>query len=67
MAVAIDKDRVVTASSRHYVEVEAESPLTRGMSVVDSLDVTGNPANAEVVQAIDTDRFKQMISEAARR
>ena len=65
MAVAIDRERVVTRSSRHYVEVEAESPLTRGMSVVDSLDVTGNPANVEVVEAIDTNRFKQMISEAA--
>ena len=65
MAVAINKDRVVTSSSRHYVEIEAESQLTRGMSVVDSLDVTGNPANVEVVKAIDTDRFKQMIFEAA--
>ena len=66
MAVAIDKDRVATHSSHHYVEVEAGSPLTRGMSVVDSLDVTGNPPNAEVVRAIDTDRFKQMIFDAAR-
>ena len=66
MAVAIDRDTVVTRSSRHYVEVEADSPLTRGMSVVDSLDVTGSPANVEVVDAIDTDRFKQMISESAR-
>lgn len=65
MAVAIDKDRVVTRSSSHYVEVEADSPLTRGMSVVDSLDVTGNPANVEVVDAIDTYRFKQMLFEAA--
>lgn len=65
MAVALDKDMIVTESSRHYVEVEAESPLTRGMSVVDSLDVTGNPPNAEVVRAINTDRFKQMIFESA--
>ncbi|MCY4622598.1 MAG: nucleoside hydrolase [bacterium] len=66
MAAAIDKDGVVTHSSSHYVEVEAESPLTRGMSVVDSLDVTGNPANVEVVNAIDTARFKEMIFDAAR-
>ena len=65
MAVAIDKGRVVTRSSRHYVEIEAESPLTRGMSVVDSLDVTENPANVEVVKAIDTYLFKQMLFEAA--
>ena len=56
----------MTDSSRHYVEVEAESSLTRGMSVVDSLDVTGKPANVEIVNAIDNDRFKQMIFEAAR-
>lgn len=28
------------------------SPLTRGMSVVDALDVTGHPAGVEVTQAI---------------
>ena len=67
MAIALDKDSIVRASSRHYVEVEAESPLTRGMSVVDSLDVTGNPPNAEVIRAIHPDRFKQMIFEAAGR
>ncbi len=65
MAVALDKAAVITHSTRHHVEVEAESPLTRGMSVVDSLDVTGNPPNVEVVHAINTDRFKQMISDAA--
>lgn len=65
MAVALDKEAVITHSTRHHVEVEAESPLTRGMSVVDSLNVTGQPANAEVVRAIDTGRFKQMILDAA--
>ena len=66
MAVALDRDAVVTHSTRHYVEVEAESPLTRGMSVVDSLDITGKPPNVEVVTAIDTRRFKQMVLEVAR-
>ena len=66
MAVALDGGSIVTESSRHYVEVEADSTLTRGMSVVDSLDITGNPPNAEVVRAIDVNRFKQMIFEAAR-
>ena len=64
MAVAMDKS-VVTRSSRHYVEVEADSPLTRGMSVVDSLGVTRSPPNVEVVQAIDIARFKQMVFNAA--
>ena len=65
MAIALDRDGVVTEASRHYVEVEADSPLTRGMSVVDSLDVTGESPNVEVVRSIDIVRFKQMVFEAA--
>ena len=65
MAVALDREGVVTRSSRHYVEVEADSPLTRGMSVVDSLDVTGRPPNVEVVWEIDVAVFKRMIFDAA--
>ena len=66
MAIALDRNTVVTHATRHYVEVEAESPLTRGMSVVDSLDVTGRPPNVEVVRAIDRRRFKEMVFETAR-
>lgn len=66
MAIALEKDAIVKQSSRHYVAIEAESPLTRGMSVVDSLDVTGEEPNCEVFWEIDIDRFKQMVFEAAR-
>lgn len=66
MAIALDKDLIVGRSSRHYVEIEADSPLTRGMSVVDSLNVTGNPPNAEVIWEIDVPRFKEMVIDAAR-
>ena len=66
MAVALDKEGIVTASARHYVEVETESPLTRGMSVVDSLGVTGHPPNCEIIRKINIPRFKQMIKTAAR-
>lgn len=38
MAVALDPD-VVTRRSRHAVDVECEGALTRGMTVVDQLDV----------------------------
>ncbi len=65
MAVALERDRVVLRSSRHHVEVEAASTLTRGMSVVDSLDVTGRAPNTEVIWEIDVDRFKQMLVDAA--
>jgi purine nucleosidase len=35
-------------SSRHYVEIETNSVLTRGMTVVDVLHVSGDPRNREV-------------------
>lgn len=35
-------------SSRHYVEVETESELTRGMTVVDRLHVASDPRNQSV-------------------
>ena len=38
MAVALDPD-VVTRKSRHAVDIECEGTLTRGMTVVDQLDV----------------------------
>ena len=78
MAVALDPG-IATRTSRHAVEIECESPLTRGMTVVDSLDVVprrlGDPAgwpeaavsgppNAKVVWAIDIARFKERLFRA---
>jgi purine nucleosidase len=34
--------------SRHYVAIECSSTLTRGMTVVDRLDVAADPRNSEV-------------------
>lgn len=45
MAIAI-KPSICTRKSLHYVEIETESDLTRGMSVVDALDVTHDERNA---------------------
>ena len=47
MAVAIDPT-ICTAASRHYVDVETGSELTRGMTVVDRLNVAGNHRNAVI-------------------
>jgi purine nucleosidase len=47
MAVALDAS-IVTAQSEHYVEIETESELTRGMTVVDRLNVAGDERNREV-------------------
>jgi purine nucleosidase len=78
MAVALEPD-LVTRRSRHAVEVECESSLTRGMTVVDQLDVvrgglgdlggwrpeaaTAQP-NVTVCWEIDVTRFKQRLFRA---
>lgn len=79
MAVALDPT-VVTHASQHYVAIEHESELTRGMTVVDQLGVTGEAlnfgvwgqlrqrgANARVVWAIDIARWKQMLFQCVSR
>ncbi|MBZ0294870.1 MAG: nucleoside hydrolase, partial [Anaerolineae bacterium] len=44
MAVALDPS-ICTRSSRHYVDVETQSELTRGMTVVDQLGVADDARN----------------------
>jgi purine nucleosidase len=75
MAVALEPG-IATRTGRHAVDVECDSDLTRGMTVVDSLDVVprklGDPAGwpegaingqskATVVWQIDVARFKQRL------
>ncbi len=47
MAVALDRN-IGTHWSRHRVEIECASALTRGMTVVDRLNVSGDAVNAPV-------------------
>jgi purine nucleosidase len=78
MAVALDPG-IVTRKSKHAVDVECEGTLTRGMTVVDPLDVVrrgladmaGWPAVAaarephvSVCWEIDVARFKEMVFRA---
>lgn len=73
MSVALDP-RVVKRASSHHVMIEHKSDLTRGMTVVDQLGVTGEAlnqsvwghireraANATVVWEIDIPYWKQML------
>lgn len=73
MAVALDPS-IVTSRSKHFVEIETESELTRGMTVVDRLNVAANERNrdvwksclasgskAEVVWTIDNARWKEAL------
>lgn len=75
MAIAIDP-AVCTRRSAHAVDVEIHSDLTRGMTVVDALDVTQDERNRDqwqavherarisVCWAIDVPRWKQMLFKA---
>jgi purine nucleosidase len=47
MAVALNPS-IVTAQSEHFVEIETESDLTRGTTVVDRLNVAADERNREV-------------------
>jgi purine nucleosidase len=78
MAVALEPG-IATRTSRHAVEVECGSELTRGMTIVDALDVVprrlGDPAGwteaalsgaaqATIVWQIDVRRFKERVFRA---
>jgi purine nucleosidase len=74
MAVALDSS-IVTESSRHRLEVECASDLTRGMTVVDRLNVSHDERNrdvwsasgeatASVIWRIDVPRWKALLYRA---
>src|SRR5579863_5782347 len=78
MAVALDRS-IGTEWSRHLVEIECASELTRGMTIVDRLDVAHDANNAvawkraldagvktDVCWTIDAARFKKVMIEALR-
>ena len=73
MAVALDPS-IVTSQSQHFLDVETQSELTRGMTVVDRLNVAHNERNREVwaiplasafkakiIWTIDNARWKQSL------
>lgn len=60
MSIALDPS-VCTKRSRHNVDVETDSEITRGITVVDQLGVTNRPVNIEVCWEIDVDRWKQTL------
>jgi purine nucleosidase len=76
MSIALDPE-ICTSASRHLVDVETGSELTRGMTVVDRLGVSGDERNRQVWKpvldranpalvcwTIDTARWKQALSTA---
>lgn len=78
MSVALDPS-IVTHQTEHYVDVETTSELTRGMTVVDRLNVAGNDRNktvwadvvkqgvkAKVIWTMDVARWKRALTAALR-
>jgi purine nucleosidase len=76
MAVALDRS-IGLSWSRHRVAIECDSELTRGMTVVDRLNVSGDDNNAQVwktaagesdgadiLWTLDSRRFKAMLRAA---
>jgi inosine-uridine nucleoside N-ribohydrolase len=76
MSIALDP-AIGVSWSEHFVDVETDSALTRGMSVVDRLNVADSSRNrdiwapllergrkARVYWAIDTNRWKQSLTAA---
>jgi purine nucleosidase len=65
MAVALDPS-VATGIVRCFVDIEAQSDLCRGQSIVDHLGILGREPNAEVVMGASRDMFVQMLFDAVR-
>lgn len=65
MSIALDPN-ICTGRRMHYVDVECNSELTRGMTVVDQLDVTNQTPNIEVCWAIDPARWKALLYQSLR-
>jgi purine nucleosidase len=78
MSIALDPT-ICTAATAHYLEIETASDLTRGMTVVDRLDIAGNDRNrdiwkqaldgggkARICWTIDVPRWKQALYGALR-
>ena len=63
VAYAIDP-AVATATRAVYCAAECDSPLTRGMVVMDFLGLSGRAPNATVVTAADRPRFLAMLHAA---
>ena len=65
MAIALDPS-VATRTEHWFVEIETMSPLCRGQSVVDRLNLMGQKPNAEVVVEASRTRFLRILHDAVR-
>jgi purine nucleosidase len=65
MAIALDP-KISLDQSKHFVDIETDSELTRGMTVVDQLGVTEGEPNVEIVWEIDVQGWKENLYQTIR-
>jgi purine nucleosidase len=63
VAVALEPG-IVRRAERHHVRVELAGHHTRGQTVVDWFDRTGQRPNVDLVLEVDTDRFWELMEAA---
>lgn len=63
VAVAIEPGIIVKKESHHLL-VELQGKFTRGQTCVDWYDVSGKPANAEIIIKINKTRFIEMMEKS---
>ena len=62
LAVLLEPD-IVTKAEQHYLSVEMNGIHTRGQTIVDWDDRLGKPANANIILAVDDQRFQALMEQ----
>ncbi len=65
VACAIDPT-LITRKETHYMSVETGGIQSRGLTFVDWWNLSGKPANAEIILDLDQERFVQMMEDGLR-
>ncbi len=65
MAIALDPS-IIIRNSKHFVDIETDSEMTRGMTIVDERNVTNNEPNVDVIWEIDVSAWKEMLYKTLR-
>ena len=65
MSVALEPE-IITNQGHYFVEVETNSELTRGQTIVDELNIWKKTANMEVIWSINIPRWKEILYQCLR-
>ena len=65
MAIALEP-MMVAQHEVHNVVVETQGVFTRGQTIVDWLDESNRPKNADIILQLDDERLQQLVVDALR-